>query len=108
MRACVIVPVKRWVLRCRWQFPLPEKGNDFGKGSISKKQRTKGLTWIYRYQTTRALDGKKVENTKVIGLVKDVGPSEAAAWREVGRLGLDINVGQSHGSQRTFSELAEH
>jgi len=56
----------------------------------------------------RALDGKKVENTKVIGLVKDIGSSEAAAWREVGRLGLDNNIDQSHGHKPTFRELAEH
>lgn len=79
-----------------------------GKGTVSKKQRANGLTWIYRFQTTRALDGKKVENTKVIGLVKDIGSSDAAAWREVGRLGLDNNTDNSSGSQPTFSELAYH
>ena len=42
------------------------------------------------------------------GLVKDIGPSESAAWREVGRLGLDINPGHSNGSQPTFCEPAEH
>ena len=79
-----------------------------GKGTVSKKQRANGLTWIYRFQTTRPLDGKTVENTKVIGLVKDIGSSESAAWREVGRLGLDINIGQSNRLQPTFVELAEH
>ena len=79
-----------------------------GKGTVSKKQRANGLTWIYRYQTTRASDGKKVENTKVVGLVKDIGPSEAAAWREVGRLGLDNNIDRSNGSRLTFRQLAEH
>lgn len=79
-----------------------------GKGTVSKKQRAKGLTWIYRFQTMRAFDGKKVENTKVIGLVKNIGTSEADAWREVGRLGLDNNLGQSSGSKPTFRELAEH
>jgi len=79
-----------------------------GKGTVSKKHRAKGLTWIYRFQTTRALDGKKVENTKVIGLVKDIGASEASAWREVGRLGLDNNIDQSSGCKPTFRELAEH
>jgi len=75
---------------------------------VSKKHRASGLTWIYRFQTTRALDGKTVENTKLIGLVKDIGASEAAAWKEVGRLGLDKNVDQSHGYKPTFLELAEH
>jgi integrase len=40
--------------------------------------------------------------------VKDIGPSEAAAWREVGRLGLDKNIDQPNGSKLTFRELAEH
>jgi hypothetical protein len=79
-----------------------------GKGTVSTKQRAKGLTWLYRYQTTRASDGKKVENTKVIGLVKDIGASEAAAWKEVGRQGLDNNIGQADGCKVTFRQLAEH
>jgi integrase len=79
-----------------------------GKGSVSKKQRAKGMTWIYRFRTTRVFDGKKVENTKVIGLVKDIGSSEGDAWKEVGRLGLDNNIGQSHGYKPTFRELAQH
>lgn len=91
-----------------WQFPLLEKGSILGKGTVSKKNRASGLTWIYRYRVTRASDGKKVENTRVIGLVEEIGNSEAAAWREVGRLGLDINISQSHGSNPTFRQLAEH
>lgn len=79
-----------------------------GKGTVSIKKRANGLTWIYRYQVVRAADGKNVENTKVIGLVKDIGPSESAAWREVGRLGLDINNSRTSGMGRTFRELAEH
>jgi integrase len=79
-----------------------------GKGTVSKKQRANGLTWIYRFQTTRALDGKTVENTKVVGLVKDIGSSEGAAWREVGRLGLDNNIDRFGGCRSTFRELAEH
>jgi hypothetical protein len=79
-----------------------------GKGTVSKKQRAKGLAWIYRFQTTRALDGKKVENIKVIGLVKDIGSSEASAWREVGRLGLDYNIDPVRGHKPKFRQLAEH
>lgn len=62
------------------------------KGTVSPKERANGLTWIYRYPITRPSDGKQVEHTKVVGLVKDIGKSEADAWREVGRLGLDINI----------------
>ena len=49
------------------------------KGTISKKMRANGMTWVYRFQTTRPSDGARVENTKVIGLVKDIGDSKAAA-----------------------------
>lgn len=70
--------------------------------------RANGLTWIYRFQTTRPMDGARVENTRVIGLVKDIGASTAAAWKEVGRLGLDNNLESELGSRPTFGELAEH
>jgi integrase len=67
------------------------------------------MTWIYRFQTTRPLDGRQVENTKVIGLVKEIGSSETDAWLEVGRLGLNIiKVDQPVVYQPTFGELAEH
>jgi integrase len=79
-----------------------------GKGTVSKKMRANGLTWIYRYQTTRPSDGARVENTKVIGLVKDIGTSATAAWREVGRLGLDIHLESTFGSKPLFRDLAEH
>lgn len=79
-----------------------------GQGTLRKEYRDKGAIWIYRFQTIRPLNGKKVENTKVIGLVKDIGHSEAAAWREVGRLGLDNNIDHPNGSKPTFRELAEH
>ena len=60
------------------------------------------MTWIYRFQTTRPLDGRQVVNTKVIGLVKEIGSSEMDAWLEVGRLGLDIQRNQSLGNKPTF------
>jgi hypothetical protein len=67
-----------------------------------------GLTWIYRFQTTRAADGKKVENTRIIGLVKEIGTSRVAAWKEVGRLGLDREADRACRRKPTFRELAEH
>ena len=70
--------------------------------------RANGLTWIYRFQTTRPSDGARVENTKVIGLVKDIGASEAAAWKEVGRLGLDNNIERHLGRKPSFRDLADH
>jgi integrase len=70
--------------------------------------RANGLTWIYRFQITRPSDGARVENTKVIGLVKDIGASEAAAWKEIGRLGLDNNFERQLGRKPSFRDLADH
>ncbi len=78
------------------------------KGTVSKKKRANGLTWIYRYQTTRPSDGKQVEHTKTVGLVKNIGKSESDAWREVGRLGLDINAKQGSEGDIIFRAAAEH
>lgn len=78
------------------------------KGAVSKKMRANGMTWIYRFQTTRPSDGARVENTRAIGLVKDIGASAGAAWKEVGRLGLDNHLESTLGNQPTFRELAGH
>jgi integrase len=63
-----------------------------------KKER-----WVYRFHTTRASDGRIVENTKVIGLLSDF-PTEDAAWAEVDRQHLRIKPRQ--GSEITFADLA--
>jgi len=78
------------------------------KETVSKKMRANGMTWIYRFQTTRPSDGVRVENTRVIGLVKDIGSSAAVAWKEVGRLGLDNHLERQLGNKPIFRELAEH
>jgi integrase len=70
--------------------------------------RANGLTWIYRFQTTRPSDGARVENTRTIGLVKDIGASATVAWKEVGRLGLHMNLSQAPGDEFVFRDLAEH
>lgn len=63
-----------------------------GKGTVSKNQRAGGLTWIYRFQTTRASDGKAVENTRVIGMVQDIGSSVAARGK---RSGVSVSISTS-------------
>jgi integrase len=59
--------------------------------------------WVYRYHTTRASDGRIVENTKVIGLLSSF-PTEDAAWAEVDRQHLRIKP--RPGSEITFADLA--
>jgi integrase len=73
-----------------------------GNGTVSKNRRANGLIWVYRFQVTRAPDGKRVENIKILGLVKEIGPSEAAAWREVGRLGLNNHIAVPNGHKPSF------
>jgi hypothetical protein len=43
----------------------------------------------------RAGDSKRVENNKVIGVVKVIGKSESAAWKEIERLHLQQFVIES-------------
>jgi integrase len=80
----------------------------YQRGSLKKVPRKEGDTWVLRYRVDAA-DGRRVENTLPVGLVRDF-PTEKAAWREVDRLGLLIRVnsdapapGRIH-----FASLAEH
>ena len=56
----------------------------YQEGSIRQIKRAEGMTWVLRYYATRA-DGKRVEHTVAIGLVKDIGPKKADASREADR-----------------------
>ena len=52
-------------------------------------------------------DGRRVENTLPVGLVRDF-PNERAAWREVGRLNLQLRVNEAPARRVTFAHVAEH
>ena len=78
-------------------------------GSLRKIMRAEGLTWVLRYYATRS-DGKRVERTTAIGLVKDIGPSPADASREVDRQKLRETINQLQpfqGTPRTFGQLCQ-
>ena len=78
-------------------------------GTLRKEQRASGEVWVYRWQATRATDGKRVERTRVVGKVKNIGSSEGAAWREVARLGLDLLAAEAPTVRElTFGDLATH
>ena len=82
----------------------------YQEGSIRQIQRAEGMTWVLRYYTTRP-DGKRVEHTVAIGLVKDVGPKKADASREVDRQMLRKTINQLQpfrGKPRTFGQLCQH
>jgi hypothetical protein len=75
------------------------------QGWLRKKKYADGMTWLFCFQTTRQSDGKRVENSKRVGLVSDF-PTEGAAWMEVGGLGI-----QKHLDVSTFEppfKIAEH
>jgi integrase len=77
------------------------------RGWLRKKKYAGGLTWLFCFQVTRASDGKRVENSKTVGLVADF-PNEKAAWMEVGRLGLERYLDNPIGPVPTVREIAEH
>ena len=69
--------------------------------------RKEGDTWVLRYRVTR-VDGRRVENTMPVGLVRDF-PTEKDAWHEVDKLGLPVKINEAPCPGRTrFDALAEH
>jgi hypothetical protein len=77
------------------------------EGWLREKKYADGMTWLFCYQTTRQADGKRVENSKRVGLVADF-PTETAAWMEAGRLGLHKYMDGSICNEPTFKQIAEH
>ena len=58
-----------------------------------EKYRKNGETSILRYRVT-ASDGRRVENTIPVGLLRDF-PTEKDAWREVDKLGLAVRINEA-------------
>jgi integrase len=78
----------------------------YQRGSLKKVQRKEGATWMLRYRVTRS-DGRRVENTMPVGLVRDF-PKEKDAWREVDKLGLAVRINEAPCPGRMrFDFLAE-
>jgi len=79
----------------------------YQRGSLKQENRKEGVTWLLRYRVNSP-DGKRVENTLPIGLVRDF-PSKGDAWREVDRLGLGnrINSEEYFSGAIKFAALAE-
>jgi hypothetical protein len=74
----------------------------FKRGCLQKKREN----WVFRYFVVRPSDGKRVENTKVVGLVKQFNKSQA--WEEVERLGLAKFVNNPTTGKLKFNDVAEH
>ena len=78
------------------------------QGWLRKRKRADGMTWLWCYQKLRSSDGRMVENSVPLGLVTDVGKSEAAAWLKVGELKLVEKYLSNPTGQPTFGWLANH
>src|SRR6516165_4570729 len=82
----------------------------YQNGSVRIEQRKDGPTWVYRFQVTRS-DGKRVEHTSALGLVKDIGTKEKDAWDGVDRQHLRETVNHLQpfkGTPRTYGQLCQH
>jgi len=82
----------------------------YQNGSVRIEQRKDGPTWVYRFQVTRS-DGKRVEHTSSLGLVKDIGTKEKDAWDGVDRQHLRETVNHLQpfkGTPRTYGQLCQH
>jgi integrase len=80
----------------------------FQRGSLKRLINKNGADrWVLRYRTTAA-DGRRVENTLNIGLLRDF-PRERDAWREAERLTLLAKINEEQPSSRlNFAGLAAH
>ena len=78
-----------------------------GEGWLRVKKYADGDMVLFCFQTVRPLDGKRVENSKRVGLLRDF-PSERSQWKEVDRLGYPALLNRPIGATPTFRELAEH
>ena len=64
------------------------------RGWLTKEERKKhGKVWLYHWYKARPSDGKRVENTVVVGRVANFS-KESSAWDEVERRGLNHNINE--------------
>lgn len=80
----------------------------FQRGSLRVESRKNGDTWVLRYFVTREGDGRRVEHTLAVGLVRDF-PAESSAWAEVTRQHLQLQINKSDFRGRVlFGDLVQH
>src|ERR1017187_1231053 len=78
------------------------------RGLLTKEERKKhGKVWVFHWYKARPSDGKRVENTVVVGRVANFS-KESSAWEEVERRGLNHNIDEPNfqTGRITFGELA--
>src|SRR2546427_610261 len=87
--------------------PAEKRTMAYQRGSLKKIRRKEGETWVLRFRVTNA-EGKRVENTLPIGLVREF-PKDRDAWREVDRIRLGVRINDTPTPGRaSFDFLAEH
>jgi integrase len=78
------------------------------RGWMTTESRKKaGQVWVYHFYKTRESDGRRVENTVVVGPLSSF-RNEKDAWVEVERRRLDQNHELDFKARATFGNLAEH
>ena len=75
----------------------------YQQGSLRQVQRKEGLVWYFRYRTEK--NGKRVENTKRVGLVSEL-KTESAAWKKVDEMGMRAEINKDSTEAVTFGVLA--
>jgi len=77
------------------------------RGWLTKENRKRKTVWVFHFRRVRSSDGKKVENTLVLGPVSDF-PKRADAWEEVERRHLNHNINEPDikSGRVTFGDLA--
>ena len=76
------------------------------RGWLRVEKRKAGETWVLRFEVTRPIDGKRVEHTRAIGLVRDY-PTESLARAEADRQCPNLNEATFSGTV-TFRQIAEY
>ena len=77
------------------------------EGWLRRKLYAEGETWLFCYYTVRPEDGKRVEHSQRVGLVKDF-PTEIKAKVEVEIRGFIKLIDNPVTINPTFGEIADH
>ena len=75
----------------------------YQQGCLRQVKRKEGVVWYFRYRTEK--NGKRVENTKRVGLVSEL-KTESAAWKKVDEMGMRAEINKDTTEAVTFGVLA--
>ena len=75
----------------------------YQQGCLRQVKRKEGMVWYFRYRTEK--NGKRVENTKRVGLVSQL-RTESDAWNKVDDMGMRPEINKDSTGAATFGVLA--